>query len=448
MNKIPTELKKAICNDDLLIFVGAGLSYDLININKTPLKGWSNLVECILNVLNNKGYDIDHLIPLVKKYDPIKILDLIESDRSIPKKEIYYFTKDFFDLDPENDVELHKKLFQLSKKIITTNYDNAFEIAVPELRKNKAYKGKNYELTTHKDSNSVLLFKLHGCFEDVESMVLLPTNYKNLYENPERDAEHSLLVLRNIIINKSILFIGTGMGDFQINNIFREIRRLQGEYNQEHFIITNKSLDSSLNFLTPIQIHNYSEVAKIVDSLIEIKKECGNNTSIEIIELRKQLEVANRRIYELENTSNRDKLLERESLKYFAKGVEFSLSDNPIKASDEYKLALELKPDLHEAFYNWGTDLGNLAKTKEGKEAEDLYDQAFDKFQKAIEHGASSYNLSCILALKGETENALKYLEISLSNNEIDVDFVENDEDWIDYYNDKEFISLLNRHKR
>ena len=299
--------------------------------------------------------------------------------------------------------------------------------------------------------------------------------------------------------------------------------------------ITNKSLDSSLSFLTPIKIDNYSEITSIVESLIEIKNECESDGQTEIIELRRQLEKANRRIDELESTSNRDKLLERESLKYFTKGVELSLSNKPMQAADEYKIALELKPDLHDALYNWGTDLvnlatkegkeaealykqaidkfqkaidikpdnheashnwgtclgylaetkegkeaealynqafdkfqkaidikpdyheafnnwgttlGHLAKTQEGKEAEALYNQAIDKFQKAIEYGASSYNLSCILALQGEAEKALRYLEISLSKNEIDVDFVENDEDWENYLGDKEFVDLLSKFKR
>jgi tetratricopeptide (TPR) repeat protein len=668
MIKIPPELRNAICNDNLILFIGAGLSYNLTNIKKNELKGWSNLVEGILNHLISNGYDVSHLLPLVNKYDPIKILDLIESDKSINKKGIYYFIKDFFDLDTDNNFELHRLLFQLSKKIITTNYDNAFEIAVRQLRKNKAYKGKNYELTTHKDPNSVLLFKLHGCFEDVDSMVLFPTNYKDLYENPARDAEHSLLVLKNIILNKSILFIGTGMGDFQINNIFYQIKQLQGDYNQNHFIITNKSLDSSLSFLTPIKIDSYSEITTIVENLIAVKKECGGNEQSEIIKLRRELEEANKRIDELKTTTNKDKLLEREALKYFAKGLELSLSNKPTHAVDKYKTALELKPDLHEALYNWGTDLGNLAQTREGKEAEELYNQAFDKFQKAIdiksdlhealnnwgtdlgnlaqtkegreaeelynqafekfqkaidikpdkheafnncgnalgnlaqtkegkeaeelynqafekfekaidikpdlheafnnwgndlgnlaktkegkeaeelynqafekfqkaidikpdkhealynwgtylgnlaqtkegkeaeelynqafekfqkaidikpdkhealynwgtylgnlaqtkegkeaeelynqafekfqkaiEYGASSYNLSCILALQGELGKALKYLEISLSKNEVDVAFVENDEDWINYLEDQEFLNLLNKFKR
>jgi tetratricopeptide (TPR) repeat protein len=118
------------------------------------------------------------------------------------------------------------------------------------------------------------------------------------------------------------------------------------------------------------------------------------------------------------------------------------------QALDKFKKAIEIKPDKHEALYNWGTYLGNLAKTKKGKEAEELYEQAFDKFQKAIEFGGDSYNLSCILALQGELGKALKYLEISLSKQEIDIDFVKNDKDWESYLKDKEFLNLINKHKK
>lgn len=74
--------------------------------------------------------------------------------------------------------------------------------------------------------------------------------------------------------------------------------------------------------------------------------------------------------------------------------------------------------------------------------------QAFDKLQKVIECGGDSYNFSCSLALLGETEKAFKYLEISLSKKEIDVGFVESDEDWATYFGDKEFFNLLNKFKR
>ena len=111
----------------------------------------------------------------------------------------------------------------------------------------------------------------------------------------------------------------------------------------------------------------------------------------------------------------------------------------------KFKKAIEIKPDSHEVLHNWGTGLGNLAKTKEGKESEELYNQAFEKFKKAIEYGGRSYNISCLYALRNEKENALKYLNISLKNYEIDVDFVEKDADWLHYLEDKEFIELLRK---
>ena len=414
MSKIDIELKNAIKENNLVLFVGAGLSFNLVNTQNQQIKGWSNLVACILDDLEKKGYDVGHLIPLLKKYDPIKILDLIESDKTLPKKEIYKYAKDFFELSNTNNLDLQRKLFQLSRKIITTNYDTAFEEADPVLRRNKAYKGKNYELTTHKDKDAVLLFKLHGCSEDADSMILFPSNYRNLYENKERDAEHSLLVLKNIIMNKNILFIGTGMGDFQINNIFSEVKRLQSEYNQKHFIITNKGLDSSLDFLTPITISDFTEIGSIIDELLIIKKEAEDNVTQEVKLLKKQLDDTQKRLEQLdiekykEELAEKNRLLEREALRYFTKGVEYSLSNEYLKAFVEYNNAIELKPDLHQAFYNWGCGLGNLAQTKQGKEAEDLYRQAFEKFQQAIDikpdlHEAF-YNWGCDLGNLAQTK--------------------------------------------
>ena len=55
------------------------------------------------------------------------------------------------------------------------------------------------------------------------------------------------------------------------------------------------------------------------------------------------------------------------------------------QAFEKFKKAIEIKPDKHEALNNWGNYLGNLAKTKSGEEADELYTQAFEKFKKAIE---------------------------------------------------------------
>ncbi|MBL7781540.1 MAG: SIR2 family protein [Saprospiraceae bacterium] len=382
--KIPRELEEAIKENELIIFVGAGLTYNLLNAKGQPIKGWSNLVHQILQHLKEEGHDVEVLFPLVARYEPIDILHLIERDKNISREKISDFIKDFLDLKEDNNFDLHRKLYRLSKKIITTNYDKAFEKANPELSKNTAFKGKTYELSRHRKQNASLLFKLHGCYEFVDSMILFPSDYSNFYGN--RQADYSIVTLRNFILNKSILFIGTGMGDFQINNIFREIKNLQGEYNQKHFIITKNPLDSSLDFLTPLMVSDFAQIEGIVDQLIVIKEQSGSNDTEQVKTLKAQLGASEEKIKELEalNHPNRDKLLEREAWKYFSRGLNFSLEDDSERAAKEYEVAVELNPDLYQAFYNWGNALCKIAMSKSGKPDEKICYEAFEKYEKAI----------------------------------------------------------------
>jgi hypothetical protein len=56
--------------------------------------------------------------------------------------------------------------------------------------------------------------------------------------------------------------------------------------------------------------------------------------------------------------------------------------------------------------------------------------------------------LSCIYALKRDEEKALRYLNLSLSENEIDTVFVEKDEDWKEYLSNKNFRKLIEKYKK
>ncbi len=383
------ELVQAIKNKSLVLFVGAGLSYNHINIRDEKLKGWDHLVEKILIHLKDRGYDIDHLQSLVGKCAPIKILDLIEDDHKISRAEITDFAKDFFDLKKEeNNFELHHKLHLLSNKIITTNYDTSFEIAAPILSKNKAFKGMQYELTRHKNPDSLLLFKLHGCYEHSDSMIIFNSDYKELYENQDKSAEHALLVLRNIVHNKSILFLGTGMRDFQINTIFSEIKKLQGVYNQKHFIITSKRLDSSLDFIVPIEIEGHHQIEPTVDQLLAIKDHFSKEKSKEVLQMEKQLEENQHKIKEYEKRlsekdneeTRKDDLLKREALRHFSEGLELHLSGQLEEACKAYGISAELNESDNITFYNWGTALSDLAKLTSD---ESLYLESIEKFKEA-----------------------------------------------------------------
>ena len=585
MIDIPPGLKEAIEADDLVLFIGAGLSWDLKNTDNESLEGWDKMVKSITSHLNKKGHITDELKQACDALEPIKALEKLETE-GINRGQIGKFVKHYFTLGEENDYSFHKKLFSLSTKIITTNYDRAFEKATPELQEIKAYKTKDYELNSLK-KDPIFLFKLHGCIEHLDSMVLFPSDYDELYKSKGREAEHALYALRNLIFNKTFLFIGTGLGDPQINGIFKEINRIQGIYDQEHYIITNKPLENSLNFLTSIKVASYTEIPEVIDQLLEIKQAAEAKKSTQEKILSDQLKESEKEVISLAEELDKEKsknkrqslLLEREAKNHFNIGLKHHLAGEYLDASKEYKTATELKlkfheaynnwglalsylaqtksgieaealykdsfekyqhatllkpddheayynwglalkkmaqtksgveaealykdsfekyhqatqlkpddyeaynnwgnalsnlaqaksgieaealykdsfekyhqatqfkPDGHEAYYNWGNALSNLAQTKSGIEAEELYNEAFEKLQQAIKNRGSSYNLACLYAVRNKKEEALKYLERSLSRNEASVEFVEKDKDWDGLRGDSDFKRILSNTK-
>jgi len=391
MINIPSELKKAIEADDLVLFIGAGLSWDLKNTDNESLEGWDKMVKSITSHLNEKGDIKDELKQSCDALEPIKALEKLETE-GINRGQIGEFVKHYFRLGKENDLSFHKKLFSLSTKIITTNYDRAFEKAIPDLQEIKAYKTKKYELNSLK-KDPIFLFKLHGCIEHLDSMVLFPSDYDKLYKSEGREAELALYALRNLIFNKTFLFIGTGLGDPQINGIFKEINRIQGIYNQKHYIITDKPLEDSLNFLTSIKVASYTEIPEVIDQLLEIKQVAEAEKSPQEKMLSEQLKESEEKIISLtqklskvQNENERQLLLlEREANNHFNIGLKHHSAGEYLDASKEYHHATQLKPDDYKAYNNWGLALSELAQAKSGIEAEALYKDSFEKYDYATQ---------------------------------------------------------------
>ncbi len=127
--------------------------------------------------------------------------------------------------------------------------------------------------------------------------------------------------------------------------------------------------------------------------------------------------------------------------------IKEEFNENELKSLEEKAKKLndtEINNLLANLFSNLGNTISDLAKLKND---EALFRQSFEKLHKAFELGGSSYNLACLYTWKKEKNNALKYLENSLINKEITVEFVEEDEDWEVYKNDVEFTVLLNKYR-
>ena len=390
MENIPQRLKEAIENDELVLFIGSGLSWNLKNTEGNTLGGWKEMVSSMLSYLKDKEYITAKEQRFCLKLEPIKALQRLEN-KGIDREKVRDFLKGYFTLGKENKFPLQEKLYSLSTKIITTNYDLAFEEAIEKLDKEKAYKGQNHKLSKLLE-DPVFLFKLHGCIKDINSMVLFPSDYRKLYNSKGQDAALTLLVFKFLIFSKTFLFIGTGMDEHQIINFFEEIKEVRESFNQEHYIITTDPLSIPTNFLTPIKINNYNEIPSYIDQLSDIKKNAEEEKNPEKKQLLEQLKASEKEKKELDKELDKEKnknkiqalYLEREANNRFLTGVKHQIAKEYLEAIEEYKAATELNPKYFEAYHNWGVALMELAMTKSGNEAEELYKEACKKYDKAI----------------------------------------------------------------
>ena len=391
MGDIPHGLKEAIKNDELVLFIGSGLSRKLKNMEGKTLGGWKEMVSSMLFYLKDKEYITAKEQRFCLKLEPIKALQRLEN-KGIDREKVRDFLQGYFTLGKENKFPLQEKLYSLSTKIITTNYDLAFEEAIEKLDKEKAYKGQNKKLSKLL-ADPVFLFKLHGCIEDINSMVLFPSDYRKLYNSKGQDAALTLLVFKFLIFSKTFLFIGAGMDEHQIINFFEEIKEVRDSFNQEHYIITTDPLSIPTNFLTPIKINDYKEIPSYIDQLLDLKEKAEEEKNPEKKLLLEQLEASEIEKEALEKELNKEKdknksqalLLKREANNHFRLGLKHHQAEEYLEAAEEYKTASELKPEYSEAYNNWGLALSDLAKTKFGNESETLLKEACKKYDKAIQ---------------------------------------------------------------
>ena len=108
MVTIPPGLKEAIEEDDLVLFIGAGLSWDLKNIKNEFMGGWDKMVKSLTSHLNDKSYITNEDKRSCDALEPIKALKIIQ-DKGVNKSKVANFIKYYFALGKGNDLSLFIK---------------------------------------------------------------------------------------------------------------------------------------------------------------------------------------------------------------------------------------------------------------------------------------------------------------------------------------------------
>lgn len=239
-------IRKAQENNQLVIFVGAGVSAN------SNIPSWKNLVReiaeeikyCRCTSCASRGSESCIPEKCSSKYDftseeLIRIPEyFFQMDNSEEHKHYFETIKRILQADQQSNPIDEEILLILPHHIITTNFDHLLE--------NTSSINKTFYTVVSDDkslisnSNEKYIIKMHGDIDTPQSIVLKESDYLN-YEQ-----EHPLIstFIRSLLINHTFLFVGYGLNDYNLNliiswiNYFRSVHKANNP--PYSFLVTDK----------------------------------------------------------------------------------------------------------------------------------------------------------------------------------------------------------------
>ncbi len=250
MESIPKGILEALKKDELVLFVGSGTSLCLDKPN------WKDLVLEIIE----KVIEVDDKMQFLKvavENGGMGLLDVLtQLEKNGHEKIIREYINQRFRIDSLADLKLQKSILNLSSKIITTNYDHAIEKSKKEDIEIITY-GNKFGLSTLSKKDKYII-KLHGDINDASSCILFESDYEKLYNKQNENNALFHRQFNNLLLNKTVLFIGFSLNDPYINKIIDELYKITQGYLNKHFLITTDK-NFKHNCVEPVFIDDYNE---------------------------------------------------------------------------------------------------------------------------------------------------------------------------------------------
>ncbi len=390
--KTKDALAEAIKNDSLIIFVGAGFSM------KHGLPNWKGLIQQICEQLQLRNYPSANRLPIQWMLEKLENnnyevpleqhLSFLENAGEDAKKDVKRILYDIIDEVKVNSADLHRheKLWAISKKIITTNYDRLLEQKKPDYITDFA-NDNEFQLERAFESGSTFLYKIHGDYLNPDRCILFNGDYEELYgpDSLNRRAFSSLLS------KHKFLFMGFSLNDAYVNKTLDSLQQLFGQFNEKHFWVSTSSdreIESRYGIQT-IEVANYDDAYDaLLDELVRLNPTASLSASQSVD-------------HESQDPNY-----------YYDQGLEEQNNGRLKEAQRLYEIALELNPDFSNAYNNIG-----VIHDKNGNDQ-----SAMEFYNKAINANHNSfiawYNKGDMHLKLGQLEDALIALNRSIELND------------------------------
>lgn len=223
-NEMICELKEALKNDKLVIFIGAGIS------KNSGIPTWGQTVRLFAEKIGYPEHRLttDEYIRIPQYFYGI--------DTSEGHEEYYKTILESLNLNVKPNIinELINDIHP--KHIVTTNYDKLMDEAAT-----------GYEIiTADKDLLKVkgnnYLIKMHGDIDDVKNIIFKEDDYLQ-YSETHRVME---IFLKSLLIDHVFLFVGYSLNDYNLNTFTSWIDYIAQEMNIKESIHKNFFLSSSV----------------------------------------------------------------------------------------------------------------------------------------------------------------------------------------------------------
>ena len=233
-------LREALNLNNLIIFAGSGLSAQATTDDGKHPPLWKGLLEGMVNWCLKKG-----LIDTMYLQDFLKLINgdyLIEAGQELEeiltnKSQLQQCLNDVLLCNQAKISEAHKLIVQIPfRAYLTTNYDGFIEDA---FLTEKGMKLKPFYRRTREGvaeayrNNEPFIFKLHGDINDSHSIVLGSQSYEKLLYSNENDQ----LGLQTLFMMSSVLFIGFGGSDPNIEKIIHTVAMSDGNRKRHWMLI-------------------------------------------------------------------------------------------------------------------------------------------------------------------------------------------------------------------
>lgn len=217
------EMKKALKNDKLILFVGAGVS------KNSGIPTWGQMVRVFAEKL---GYPVERL----STNEYIRIPQYFYGMDDSEGHHVYYDTlRQIITPDAEPNI-LNMLIADIHPKhIVTTNYDKLMDMAA------KDYTVIRQDKDLFRANASHYLIKMHGDVENVEQVVFKETDYLQYSET------HRLMetFLKSLLIDHVFLFVGYSLNDYNLNTFTSWIDFIAKEMDVKEEMHKNFFLSSS-----------------------------------------------------------------------------------------------------------------------------------------------------------------------------------------------------------